>query len=226
MRLPYFLPLLATCLLEAQIPFAELSPMDGAEAQRIVNKADFAFQTRTKPAKVRAATLEKLFDHPRLGAAMWRYCQFVPRFFAFVLPDGSWSIDDTRGLTGKLRCVLTRPGFRVYLVEGRAEAGRLKTPFAVGAKMAVAYHYWESAQGFETYLQTWTALDSAILGLASRPFQGYIRHRQDEFIEYINSNIATFGQFAELDPREFRDPLKQEGDPVAVREFQTLFGQR
>ena len=226
MRRPYFLALTLPCLLGAQIPFADLAPMDREEAERIVKKADFTFQTRTQPVRVRVGTMEKIFDHPHLGAAMWRYCQFVPRFYAFVHEDGAFSIDDTRGLTGRLRCVLTRPGFRVYLVEGRAEAGRLKAPFPVGAKMAVAYHYWESPKGFETYLQTWTLLDSALLGIASRPFQGYIRHRQDEFIAYINSNIATFGQFAELDPKEFRDPLRQEGDAQAVREFELLFHQR
>jgi hypothetical protein len=226
MSIRTFLLLMAATLLQAQIPFGELSPMDREEASYIVRKADFSFQTRTQPTRVHMATMEKLFDHPRLGVAMWRHCQFVPRFYAFTHPDGSWSIDDTRGLHGRLRCVLSKPGFRVYLAEGRAEAGRLKAPFAVGARMAVAYHYWESPRGFETYLQSWTLLDSAILGIASRPFHGYIRHRQDEFIAYINNNIATFGAFAEIDPREFREPLVHEGDHVAVREFDALFHRR
>jgi hypothetical protein len=226
MRVLNFLALTAAGLLGAQIPFEELPPMEREEAQAIVRKADFVFQTRTQPVRVRARTMEKLFEHPRLGAAMWRYCGFAPRFFAFVEPGGSFTLDDTRGLTGRLRCVLSRPGLRVYLVEGRAEAGRLAAPFAVGARMAVAYRYWETPQGFETYLQTWTALDSAILGIAARPFQGYIRHRQDEFIGYINANIATFGQFADLDPEEFHDPLKREGDAVALREFELLFPRR
>ncbi len=226
MRASTFLSLALSTVLGAQIPFGDLAAMDREEAQAIVKKADFAFQTRTQPVRVRVATMEKLFDHPHLGAAMWRYCQFVPRFYAFMHPDGSWSIDDTKGLTGRLRCVLVRPGFRVYLVEGRAESGRLKAPFAISARMAVAYRYWETPHGLETYLQTWTALDSAILGIAARPFQGYIRRRQDEFIAYINANIATFGQFAELDPREFHEPIKAEGDPVALREFETLFLKR
>lgn len=226
MRIPYFLSLAMSCLLGAQIPFGELAPMDREEAAQIVKKADFAFQTHTQPVHVRTSTMEKIFDHPRMSLAMWRYCQFVPRFYGFVLPDGSWTLDDARGLTGRLRCVLAKPGFRVYLVEGRAEAGRLKTPFAVGARMAVAYRYWDTPQGFETHLQTWTALDSAVLGIVARPFQGYIRHRQDEFIAYINGNIATFGQFAELDPKEFRGPLRSEGDPVAVRDFDALFPKR
>ncbi|BDU71028.1 hypothetical protein [Mesoterricola silvestris] len=226
MRLPYFLSLAISSLLGAQIPFGELAPMDREEAQRIVDKADFAFQTRTRPVQVRSATMEKIFDHPRMSMALWRYCGFVPGFFGFACPDGSWTLDDTRGLTGRLRCVLWKPGFRVYLVEGRAEAGRLKTPFAVGARMAVAYRYWDSPQGFETHLQTWTALDSAVLGIVARPFQGYIRHRQDEFIAYINGNIATFGQFAERDPGEFREPIRREGDPVAIRDFDLLFPRR
>ena len=226
MSMRTFLLLAAAGALQAQIPFGELAPMDREEAQYLVRKADFTFQTRTQPTKVHVATMEKLFDHPRLGAAMWRFCQFVPRFYAFTYRDGSWSIDDTRGLRGRLRCVLARPGFRVYLAEGRADAGRLKTPFPVSARMAVAYHYWDSPKGFESYLEAWTLLDSAVLGIASRPFQGYIRHRQDEFIAYINNNIATFGAFAELDPREFRGPLDREGDHVAMRDFDTLFPRR
>jgi hypothetical protein len=226
MRLRQFVPLIVPAVLGAQIPFEALEPMDREEAQQIVRKADFIFQTRTDPVHVRVPTMEKLFDHPHLGVALWRYCQFVPRFYAFVHPDGSWTLDDTRGLTGRLRCVLNRPGFRVYLVEGRAEAGRLKAPFAVAARMAVAYRYWQTADGYVSYLQSWTALDSALLGLAARPFQGYIRHRQDEFIAYINTNIATFGQFAEIDAREFREPLRREGDPIAIKEFDTLFHRR
>lgn len=217
-------PLLAVGL-SAQPPafLDQLPPAAQAEAQDIIQRADFIFETRTQPKHVRLSTMEKLFDHPILGAAMWRYCQFVPGFYAFVHPDGAWSIDDTRGLRGTLRLVLKRPGHRVYLVEGRAEQGRLKTPFAVGARMLTSYRYWEGKNGFESQLQTWTALDSALLGFVARPFRGYIKGRQDEFIAYINGNVATFGEFAELSPRDFHGPLKRDGDPVALREFETLF---
>jgi len=196
------------------------------EALDIIKKADFAFETRTQPKRVRLATMEKLFDHPRLGAAMWRHCQFVPGFYAFIHPDGSWSIDDVRGLKGTLRLVYQRPGQRVYLVRGMAEKGRLKTPFSVGARMLTSYRYWEGKNGFESHLQTWTALDSAILGGVAQLFRSYIRGRQDEFIAYINGNVATFGEFAELNPRDFHAPLKRDGDPVALHEFEALFLKR
>ena len=202
--------LLAAGVLAAQVPVDQLNAPDRALVEDVVRRSDFIFETRTPPKRVRVQAMEKLFDHPRLGAAMWRYCQFVPAFYAFVHPDGSWSIDDTRGL-------------RVYYVERRAEQGRLKTPFAVGAKMVTVYRYWEGPKGFESHLQTWTALDSALLGLVARPFRGYIRQRQDEFIAYINGNIATFGEFAAVDPGEFHGPLKREGDATALRDFETLF---
>jgi hypothetical protein len=219
------LPVLLVFPLQAQVPdfMDRLAPAAQVEAMDIVKRADFVFETRTRPKHVRLATMEKLFDHPILGAAMWRYCQFVPGFYAFVHPDGAWSIDDTRGLKGTLRLVYHRPGHRVYLVEGRAEKGRLKTPFSVGAKMLTSYRYWEGKSGFESHLQTWTALDSALLGVMSRPFRPYIRGRQDEFIAYINGNVATFGEFAELSPKDFHAPLTRDGDPVALHEFQALF---
>jgi hypothetical protein len=154
---------------------------------------------------------------------MWRHCQFVPAFYAFIHPDGAWSIDDTRGLRGTLRLVYRRPGHRVYLVEGRAEHGRLKVPFPVGAKMLTSYRYWEGKNGFESRLQTWTALDSVVLGILARTVRSYIKGRQDEFIAYINGNVATFGEFAELSPGDFHGPLKRDGDPVALREFEALF---
>jgi hypothetical protein len=218
------IPLL-TFALQAQVPsFLGQLPLSAqVEAQDIVKRADFVFDTRTQPKQVRLATMEKLFDHPILGAAMWRHCQFVPSFYAFIHPDGRWSIDDTRGLRGTLRLVYHRPGHRVYLVQGRAEQGRLKTPFPVGARMLTSYRYWEGKNGFESHLQTWTALDSAVLGVLARPFRGYIRGRQDEFIAYINGNVATFGEFADLSPRDFHGPLKRDGDPIALREFEALF---
>ena len=40
---------------------------------------------------------------------------------------------------------------------------------------------------------------------------------------YINGNIATFGEFAAVDPGEFHGPLKREGDATALRDFETLF---
>jgi hypothetical protein len=211
--------------LQGQAPafLDQLPPAVQAEALDIVKRADFVFETQTQPKHVRLATMEKLFDHPVLGAAMWRYCQFVPAFYAFIHPDGAWSIDDTHGLRGTLRLVYRRPGHRVYLVEGRAEQGRLKVPFPVGAKMLTSYRYWEGKGGFESHLQTWTALDSALLGVLSRPFRGYIKGRQDEFIAYINGNVATFGEFADLSPRDFHGPLKRDGDPMALREFEALF---
>ncbi len=216
--------LLAAALpLAGQVPYEELPPGLREEAQAIAGRADFVFETRTQPRKVRLATMEKLFDHPRLGAAMWRHCQFVPAFYAFQHPGGAWSIDDTRGLRGTLRLALQKPGLRVYLVEGRAEQGRLKVPLAIGARMLTVYRYWESPKGFESYLQTWTALDSAVLGFFAKGVRGYVKGRQDEFIAYINGNIAQFGEFAESSPLEFHDPLKREGDPVALRDFERLF---
>jgi len=211
--------------LQAQSPaFLDQLPLSAQlEAQDIVKRADFVFETRTQPKHVHLATMEKLFDHPILGAAMWRHCQFVPRFYAFLHPDGSWSIDDTRGLKGTLRLVYHRPGHRVYLVQGRAERGRLKTPFSVGARMLTSYRYWEGKNGFESHLETWTALDSAVLGVLARPLRGYIKGRQDEFIAYINGNVATFGEFAELSPQDFHGPMKRDGDSVALHEFEALF---
>ena len=218
------LALLATLAGAQDLSFLNrLPPGAQAEARDIVAKADFVFETRTPPKHVRVSTMEKLFDHPRVAAAMWRQCQFVPPFHAFIHPDGAWSIDDGKGLRGTLRLVYQRPGHRVYLVEGRAERGRLKTPFAVGARMLTSYRYWEGKQGFESDLQTWTALDSALLGFVARPFRGYIKGRQDEFIAYINGNVATFGEFADLNPSDFYGPLKRDGDPVALREFEALF---
>lgn len=213
-------------VLPAQVPFDQLDPLARAEAKDIIRRVDFSFQTVTVPKRVRLATMDQLFDHPRLAAAMWRYCQFVPAFFIFQENGGTWSMDDTKGLHGTMRLVLKKPGLRVYLVEGRAEAGRLKTPFAVGAKMVSVYRYWEGPKGFETNLQTWTALDSALLGFVSKPFRPYIRHRQDEFIAYINGNIASFGEFADLDPREFEGPLKREGDPIAIQDFERIFSRK
>lgn len=215
---------LAVCALAQHPAFVDkLSPAARAEALDIISRADFIFETQTPPKHVRLATMEKLFDHPRLASAMWRHCQFVPAFYAFIHPDGAWSIDDAHGLKGTLRLVYQRPGHRIYLVEGVAEKGRLKTPFAVGAKMLTSYRYWEGKNGFETHLQTWTALDSALLGAMARPFRGYIKRRQDEFIAYINGNVATFGEFAELSPRDFHGPLTRDGDAIALRDFETLF---
>ena len=221
--IPIFALLAATSASAQDLSFLGRLPPDArAEAQEIVGRADFVFETRTPPKHVRLATMEKLFDHPRVAAAMWRQCRFVPAFHAFIHPDGAWSIDDGKGLRGTLRLVYRAPGHRVYLVEGRAEKGRLKTPFAVGARMLTSYHYWEGKDGFETDLQTWTALDSALLGFMARPFRGYIKGRQDEFIAYINGNVATFGEFADLNPMDFYIPIKRDGDPVALREFETL----
>ena len=219
---------LLALVLQAQTPafLAQLPPAAREEALDIMKRADFVFETHTQPKHVRLATMEKLFDHPRLGAAMWRNCKFVPSFYAFTHPDGAWSIDDTKGLKGILRLVYQRPGHRVYLVEGVAEQGRLKVPLTIGARMLTSYRYWEGKNGFESFLQTWTALNSAVLGVLARTVRGYIKGRQDEFIAYINGNIATFGEFADLNPADFHGALKRDGDAVALREFEMIFQRR
>jgi len=216
--------LLLSAPLAAQVPLNAMTPQHRAWAQSILQKPDFTFETRTVPVRVRLSTMEKLFDHPRVAAAMWRHCQFAPGLYAFELPGGQLTIDDGRGLRGTLTLAHRQPGMRVYLIDGRVEKGRMNNPFAVGARMIVIYQYWESSKGFESHLQTWTALDSALLSLISRPFRGYIRHRQQEFIAYITDNIAKGGEFAQIDPLEFRRPLHREGDPIAIRQFEEIFG--
>ena len=195
-----------------------------SQVQALVEQSDFQFQTSTVPKKVKVASMEMLFDHPRLSAAMWRHCQFAPSFFAFEEDPNTFSINDTKGLTGRLTLLYSVPGHRIYWVQGRAEAGRLK-PFApaVGAQMITSYRYWETEKGFETQLDTWTKLDNALLGFLVQPFRKYVQGRQDEFIGYINSNIAHFGESTELNTAEFQDSKLLSSDPRIQRDLSKIY---
>ena len=133
-------------------------------------------------------------------------------------------IDDGKGLHGTLYMVHQQPGMRIYYIEGRVEKGRMGNPFPVGAKMVVVYRYWQGTEGFQCHLNTWTALDSAMLSLITRPFRKYIRSRQEEFIAYITMNMSQGGEFAQRHPAEFLDPIKREGDTIAIRQFGKVFG--
>ncbi len=201
-----------------------LAPQHRAAVEDILERLDFTFQIRTPPKQVRLATVEKLYDRPRLSAAMWRFCQFVPRFHTFELSETAFTVDDLRGLHGTMTLIHKQPGYRIYIADGRVEKGRMNNPIAVGAKMVTAYRYWEGPHGLEGHLQTWTALDSGLLGFLSRPFRSYIQRRQEEFIAYIFSNIAQGSEFAESHPHEFSEPIRREGDPVAIRQFEAAFG--
>lgn len=221
---PSWIGLIFSTCLWGQVPLDALSLPDRIAAQDILNRLDFTFETRTAPRAVKVASVERLFDRPRLSAAMWRACQFVPTFYAWETEGPGFFITDTRGLHGSMKLVLKRPGYRLYIADGRVEKGRMGNPMAVGAKMITAYRYWDGPKGFESHLQTWTALDSALLAFISRPFRSYIQRRQQEFIAYINNNIAQGAEFAERFPDEFREPLRREGDPVAMRQFEEAYG--
>jgi hypothetical protein len=221
---PFFL----AALLRAQptldrVPMEKMSVANQIAAEEILRKPDFTFKATTKPTRVRLATMEKLFDNPRLAAAMWRECQFVPKLWAFALPARGLYIDDIQGLSGTLTLGYRQPGTRVYLIEGRVGKGRMGNPFPVSAKMVVIYSYWDSPKGFVSQIQAWTRLDSALLGVLSRPFRRYVQRRQEEFIVYIMGNMAQGGEFAESTHDDFLGPIRREGDPVAVRAFQRVF---
>jgi hypothetical protein len=224
--LPLSLALLLSASLPGQVPLDKMDLPNRILAEEILRKPQFTFQTTTPPVDVRVATMEKLFDHPRLAAAMWRECQFVPKLFAFTLPAQGLIIDDTRGLKGTMLLAYREPGKRVYVIDGRVERWRMGNPFAVGARMVVIYTYWQGPKGFQSHLQTWTALDSAILGTLTRPFKNYIQHRQEEFMAYILGNMSHGGEFAEHNYEDFVGPIQREGDLVAVREYQEVFGRR
>ena len=219
------------CLLPAglraqDLPLAQLSPSDRAQVEEITGRANFDFTSRTEPKRVRAGTMEKLFDHPRMSVAMWRQCQFVPAFFAAEVSSREWKLVDPTGLRADLRLIYAKPGWRIYLVDGTAEGRRLGTPFAVSARMVASYRYWEGSQGFQSEIHTWTALDSALLGFFARPFYGTIKARQDKFIAYINGNIAAFGEAADLAPGDFLERLDQEGDGASLKAYKALFDRR
>jgi len=209
-----------------QVPLNRMNLSNRLMAGEIIRKPDFTFKTETAPAHVRVATMEKLFDHPRLAAAMWRECQFAPRLYAFALPARGLIVDDANGLRGTLTLAYREPGLRVYLIEGRVEKWRMGNPFPVGAKMVVIYKYWEGAKGFQSHLQTWTTLDSALLGAVTRPFRKFIQRRQEEFMAYIMGNMAKGGEFADSSYEDFLGPIQREGDPVAIRQFLEIFKPR
>ncbi|MBK8789217.1 MAG: hypothetical protein IPO28_03305 [Holophagaceae bacterium] len=172
---------------------------------------------------MRLATVETLSDRPRLCAAMWRYCQFVPTFYTFELPPAAFTVDDLKGLHGTMTLIYKRPGYRIYLADGRVERGRMGNPMAVGAKMVTAYRYHEGPNGLEGHLQTWTALDSALLGFLSRPFRSYIQKRQEEFIAYIFFNIAQGSEFAGATPGVLGRRCSAKAIRVALAEFEAAF---
>lgn len=209
-----------------QLPLDRMEPGDRAQVEDILGRANFDFVSRTEPRRVRTATMEKLFDHPRMSVAMWRQCQFAPAFFAQEVSRRQWKLDDTLGLRADLRLIYGRPGWRIYLVDGVADKGRMGAPFAVAARMVASYRYWQGAKGFESEIHTWTALDSALLGFMARPFYGHIKAKQDQFIAYITGNIASFGEAADLAPRDFLERLRQEGDTASLDEYEALFGSR
>jgi hypothetical protein len=206
-----------------QVPLEKMSLPNRLMAGEIIRSPDFTFQTTTQPAQVRLVTMEKLFDHPRLAAAMWRECQFVPKLYAFALPARGLIIDDAQGLRGTMTLAYREPGMRVYLIEGRVERGRMGNPFPVGAKMVVIYKYGEGPKGFQSHLQTWTTLDSALLGALTRPFRKFIQRRQEQFMGYIMGNMAKGGEFAESSFDDFLGPIEREGDAIAVRQFHDTF---
>jgi hypothetical protein len=209
-----------------QVPLDKMNLSNRLMAGEIIRRPDFTFKTETAPAHVRIATMEKLFDHPRLAAAMWRECQFVPRLYAFALPARGLIVDDANGLRGTMTLAYREPGLRVYLIEGRVEKWRMGNPFPVGAKMVVIYKYWEGTKGFQSRLQTWTTLDSALLGAVTRPFRKFIQRRQEEFMAYIMGNMAKGGEFADSSFEDFLGPLQREGDPLAIRQFTEIFKPR
>ena len=205
-------------------PIDLIPPSYRAQVQGVVERSDFQFQTSTVPKKVKLSSMEILFDHPRMSATMWRHCQFTPSFYAFEETPNTFFIDDAKGLTGRLILLYSSPGHRIYWVQGRAEAGRLK-PFApaVSAQMITSYRYWETEKGFETQLETRTKLDNALLGFLAQPFRKYVKCRQDEFIAYINSNIALFGESTELNTTEFKDSKLFSSDPRTHRDFVKIY---
>jgi hypothetical protein len=206
-----------------QMPLDQMTLANRIAAEKILHKPDFTFQTATSNTNVSYDTMEKLFDRPRLAAAMWRECQFVPKFYAFVLPNHGLAVDDANGLHGTMKLAYRKPGMRVYLIDGTVERWRMGNPFAVSAKMLVIYKYKADSKGFHGYLQTWTALDSALLGMITKPFRKYIQYRQEEFIAYIMSNIAKGGEFAEKNYDDFLSPIQREGDYIATRHFMEVF---
>lgn len=213
-------------LLGQPLPLAQMQPSDRAQVEDILARANFDFTSKTEPKQVHTSTMEKLFDHPRMSVAMWRQCQFVPPFFAQEAANGQWRLDDTQGLRADLRLIYSAPGWRIYLVDGTAAKGRLGTPFAVSARLVASYRYREDAKGFESEIHTWTVLDSALLGFMARPFYGYIRTRQNDFIAYITRNIASFGEAAELAPGDFLERLQQDGDQPSLQVYEAMFGSR
>ena len=206
-----------------KVPLEKMNLSNQIQALAILRKPDFSFLTTTAPANVRLATMEQLFDHPRLAAAMWRECQFVPRLYAFALPARGLIVDDANGLRGTMTLAYREAGLRVYLIEGRVEKGRMGNPFAVGAKMVVTYKYWEDPNGYLSQLHAWTKLDSALLGVLTRPFRKYVQHRQEEFMAYLLRNMAQGGEFAESSHDDFLGPIQREGDTVAIRQFSQVF---
>jgi hypothetical protein len=195
-----------------------------SQVQEIIEQSDFQFQTLTAPKKIEASFMEMLFDHPRISAVMWRHCQFTPSFFAFEESFNTFFIDDTKGLTGRLILLYSEPGHRIYWVQGTAEAGRLK-PFApaVSATMITSYRYWETNNGFEAQLDTWTKVDNALLGFLAQPFRKYVQRRQEEFIDYINNNIALFGATIKLNSEEYHNLELILEDPKIKKDISLLY---
>ena len=89
--------------------------------------------------------------------------------------------------------------------------------------MITSYPYWDTEKGFETQWDTWTKLDNVLLGFLTQPFRKYVKGRQDEFIAYINGNIALFGETIDINLVEFGNSLSVSSDKTASKDYEYLF---
>lgn len=210
------------------IPFNGLSSGDKQNIRAVVDDVDIYFESRDTSFVGDQRTFEALLDNLDLSSAIWRACEYDPRYTVASIEEGGFYLNDPSGIFGDIKVAYRNEGKRIYFADVCVDV----TQKAIGrilvlGKAVVVLTYRTYLRGgkpqIETGIHIFVSMDDKALGRSASVLFPFLRERLANRIRHTLKHAAMIVRDVYSNPQRLYEKVSAGRESPLAAEYRRLF---
>ena len=205
-----------------------LSSEDKADIKAVVDDADIYFQSQDTRFVGDQRTFEALLDNLDLSSAIWRACEYDPRYTVASTGGNGFYLNDPSGIFGDIKVIYRNEGKRIYFADVCVDV----TQKAIGrilvlgkAVVVLTYKIYSGGDRSEvgTGMYIFVRVDDKTLGRSASVLFPFLRERLVNRIQHTLKHAAIIVGEVYSNPQRVYEEVSAGRESPLAAEYRQLF---